>query len=100
MTALESRLALLAAQGATATYGELTRELDVRMRDLTAELERMMEADARANRPFRAALCAARHSPDALPAPGFFAKAAALGFGTDNPLAMVQDLRKRLMTGK
>ncbi|MBL9075118.1 MAG: hypothetical protein JNJ68_15620, partial [Tabrizicola sp.] len=75
MTRLEARLAALAAAGATVTYGALARELGLRMADLTAQLETLMEEDATLNRPFRAALLRQRLSPDQLPAPGFFQKA-------------------------
>jgi hypothetical protein len=78
-SALEARLASLAAAGETATYGELARDLGLRMADLTAELEALMDDDAAQDRPFRAALLRQRLSVDHLPAPGFFLKAAALG---------------------
>lgn len=76
---LDSRLAALAVAGETITYGDLARELGLRMSDLTAQLEALMEADAATGRPFRAALLRQRLSPDGHPAPGFFLKAAALG---------------------
>lgn len=79
MTRLETRLAALAALGETIPYGTLGRELGLRMGDLTAALEALMEADARAGLPFRAALLRQRLSPTGQPAPGFYAKAAALG---------------------
>jgi hypothetical protein len=96
VTPLEVRLAALAASGQTTTYGALSRDLGLRIGDLTAALEALMEADAAANRPFRAALCAARLSPEQLPAPGFFAKAAALGRPTDDPVGFVRQERARL----
>jgi hypothetical protein len=99
VTPLAARLATLAAQGNTITYGDLARDLGLRMGALTAQLEILMEDDAAAGRPFRAALCAARLSPDGLPAPGFFAKAASLGCPTADSAAMVRDHRARLFAG-
>lgn len=96
MRRLEARLAQLAAQHQTITYGALARELGLRIADLTSALEALMEADAAANRPFRAAVCVARLSPDQLPAPGFFAKAAALGHPASDPASFVQHERLRL----
>jgi hypothetical protein len=63
---------------------------------LTAQLEALMEVDAAEGRPFRAALLRQRLSPDDLPAPGFFRKAAALGFRSDDPAAFTADQRRRL----
>jgi hypothetical protein len=97
VTPLEVRLAALAASGQTATYGALARDLGLRIGELTAALEVLMEADAAAGRPFRAALCTARLSAGKLPAPGFFAKAAALGRPTDDPAGFVQQERARLI---
>ena len=96
MTPLEQRLAALAAAGQTATYGQLARDLGLRMADLTAELESLMEADAATGKPFRAALLSQRLSPDHLPAPGFFLKAAALGHRIDDPAAFTQSHRQAL----
>jgi hypothetical protein len=96
VTRLEDRLAALAAAGETITYGALAQELGLRMADLTAQLEALMEADAAANRPFRAALLRQRLSPDHLPAPGFFQKAAELGQPTDDAAAFTADQRRRL----
>ena len=79
MTRLEARLAALAATGETIAYGALARELGLRMGELTMQLEALMETDAAAGRPFRAALLRQRLSPERLPAPGFFQKAATLG---------------------
>jgi hypothetical protein len=93
---LESRLAALAAAGDTITYGALAKELGLRMADLTAQLEQLMEEDAAANRPFRAALLRQRLSPDHLPAPGFFQKAAELGHTTTDPAAFTQSHRQAL----
>lgn len=80
---LETRLAALAAAGQTATYGDLARELGLRMADLTARLEALMAEDAAEARPFRAALLRQRLSPEGQPAPGFFLKAAELGRTVD-----------------
>ena len=95
---LEARLAALAAAGETITYGQLAKDLGIRMADLTAQLETLMEEDARAGNPFRAALLRQRLSPDHLPAPGFFLKAAALGRhdGSD-PLGYAADERRALL---
>lgn len=98
MTRLEDRLASLARAGETITYGALARDLGLRMADLTAQLETLMEDDAAQGRPFRAALCAARLSPQNLPAPGFFAKAAALGRPTNDPGAFIAEERAKLCT--
>ncbi|MFN3994482.1 MAG: hypothetical protein ACK4IU_16405 [Tabrizicola flagellatus] len=94
---LEDRLAALAAAGQTITYGELAREFGLRMAELTARLETLMEEDAAAGRPFRAALLRQRLSPDHLPAPGFFLKAAALGRPTDDPAGFVRSQRQALL---
>jgi hypothetical protein len=75
---LEARLAELAALGQTITYGVLARDLGLRIGDLTAALEALMEQDAAAERPFRAVLCSGRLG-NGQPAPGFFLKAAELG---------------------
>lgn len=80
---LEDRLAALAAAGQTITYGDLARDLGLRMGDLTAQLEALMEVDAAQGKPFRAALLRQRLSPLGHPAPGFFAKAAELGRDPD-----------------
>lgn len=80
---LEDRLAALSAAGRTMTYGDLARELGLRMGELTAALEALMEADTAQGKPFRAVLLRQRLSPDGQPAPGFFAKAAELGRSVD-----------------
>jgi hypothetical protein len=92
-SALEARLAALAAAGETIPYGTLAKELGLRMADLTAQLETLMEMDAAANRPFRAAVLRQRLSPDHLPAPGFFLKAAELGHPTDDPVTFTKAQR-------
>lgn len=93
---LEDRLAALAAAGETISYGDLARELGLRMGELSARLEALMEEDAAKGRPFRAALLRQRLSPDHLPAPGFFLKAQELGQDTSNPAAFTADHRRRL----
>jgi hypothetical protein len=93
---LEEHLAAVAAAGQTITYGELARELGLRMAELTAKLEKLMEEDAAQGKPFRAALLRQRLSPDNLPAPGFFQKAATLGAEVTDPAAFTADQRRRL----
>ncbi|WP_205909957.1 hypothetical protein [Tabrizicola caldifontis] len=94
---LEARLAALAAAGQTITYGKLARDLGLRMEELTNALERLMEEDAAAGRPFRAAVLRQRLSPDGLPAPGFFLKAATLGRPAQDPLAFTRAERHALL---
>ncbi len=96
MTPLEARLAMLAVAGDTITYGKLASDLGMRIGALTQALEDLMEADAAAGQPFRAVICAARLSPDQMPAPGFFLKAAALGRPTDDPATFVRQERDRM----
>ncbi|MFZ1469543.1 MAG: hypothetical protein WAT09_11290 [Paracoccaceae bacterium] len=79
MKRLETRLAALASAGETATYGALARDLGLRMYELTAALEALMDDDARNGHPLRAAVCEGRLA-GGLPAKGFFDKAAELGF--------------------
>jgi hypothetical protein len=93
---LEAKLAALAAAGDTISYGDLARELGLRMAELTTALEVLMEEDAARGKPFRAALLRQRLSPDQLPAPGFFQKAAALGADLSDPVAFIADQRQRL----
>ena len=93
--ALQARLAQLAAQGQTITYGALARDLGLRMASLTAALEALMEADASAGLPLRAALCRGRLLAD-LPAPGFYLKAAQLGYEWSDPARFVAELREAL----
>ncbi|NJM82675.1 MAG: hypothetical protein HC844_09355 [Tabrizicola sp.] len=95
-SALETRLAALAAAGETVAYGALARDLGLRMAELTAQLEALMETDAAQGLPFRAAVLRQRLSPDQLPAPGFFLKAQALGHDTSHRQAFTADHRKRL----
>jgi len=97
MTALEERLAALAAAGQSTTYGALARDLGLRMGELTAALEALMEEDAALGRPFCAVVVNARGS--ALPARGFFDKAAELGRPAMDPAAFVADERQALTQG-
>jgi hypothetical protein len=96
MTRLEDALVALAAAGETTTYGALAKELGLRMADLTTQLEALMEEDAAQGKPFRAALLRQRLSPDHLPAPGFFQKAAELGHQIDDPAAFTHSHRQAL----
>jgi hypothetical protein len=96
MKRLEDKLAALAAAGETITYGALAKDLGLRMGDLTAQLESLMEEDAAAGKPFRAALLRQRLSLDLLPAPGFFLKAQELGHETSDTAAFALDHRQRL----
>jgi len=88
---LTARLAQLAALNQTTTYGALARDLGLTgpatIARLTDALELLMEQDTAAGTPLRAALVNARNSP--LPAPGFFAKATALGHDISNPAGFV-----------
>lgn len=95
MNDLATRLADLAAQGKTTTYGALARDLGWRVADLTAELERLMEQDATTDQPQRAALLEGRLS-NGLPAPGFFLKLAELGIHPTDPLTYITETRARL----
>jgi hypothetical protein len=95
MNDLPARLALLAAQGKTITYGALAADLGCRIADLTAALERLMEEDAALGRPLRAALLEGRLN-NGQPARGFFEKAASLGIVPDDPATFVQDTRRAL----
>ena len=95
---LESHLAHLAATNQTTHYGALARDLGLSgpatIARLTMALEVLMEQDAAAGHPLRAALVTARNS--ALPAPGFFQKAAALGFDITDPAAFIAAQRTAL----
>lgn len=95
MTRLEARLAELASAGQTLTYGALAAEMGWRVAELTAALETLMERDAAEGRPLRAALCEGRLS-GSMPAPGFFQKAAALGFDLSDPADFVAKTRMAL----
>ena len=99
MTPLEQALADLAAMRSLITYGELARKLNIApLAGLTIRLEDTMEADARVGKPLRAALCRAKGQGD-LPAPGFFLKAAELGFDVSDPVAFVALQRAGLFKG-
>jgi heme oxygenase len=95
---LPARLAQLAALNQTTTYGALARDLNLTgpatIARLTQALEQLMEEDAAANLPLRAALLCQRGST--LPAPGFFDKAAALGLHIPDPAAFVAQQRQAL----
>jgi hypothetical protein len=95
MNRLKARLNGLAQTGQTITYGAVAKELAVRVQDLTAALEALMEDDAREGRPLLAALCEGRLS-GGLPANGFFQKAAELGYDVSDPAALVADHRAAL----
>ena len=79
---LRAALTAVATAGGTIGYGALAAAAGLegpgRIRRVAALLEAQMAADAAAGRPFLAAVAAARLGPG-LPAPGFFAAAAALG---------------------
>lgn len=79
---LRQALTPRAATGATVTYQQLARELELRapasIHRLTLALEALMTEDAEAGRPQIAALVVSR-TRDGLPAPGFFAHLRALG---------------------
>ncbi|MDB5666561.1 MAG: hypothetical protein JWS11_3104 [Cypionkella sp.] len=100
MNELEARLAELAALQQTITYGQLARDLAIpgpgAIAKLTQALERLMETDAAAGMPLRAALCSGRLA-QGLPAAGFFEKAASLGYDLSiGPEAFVQQQRQSL----
>lgn len=94
---LEARLAALAAAGETITYGELARELGLRIGELTAALENLMRIDAAQGQPLRAAVLCARGTT--LPARGFYEAAAELGFVITDPAAFAAFHRERLRQG-
>lgn len=99
IAALEDRLAKLCSSGETITYGALARDLGLTgpgtISQLAAALEHLMEHDAAAGHPLRAAIVVGRLN-NHLPAPGFFAKAAALGFDVTEQAAFVARERARL----
>ena len=98
ITRLAARLDQIATEHRTINYGALAAELAVpgpgSIACLTAALESLMETDAALGRPLRAALLTQRGGT--LPAPGFFDRAAALGFDTADPAAFVAEHRRRL----
>jgi len=95
LTDLAARLDALAARGETITYGALAQSMGWRVSVLTAALERLMEEDAAASRPLRAAVMEAKLTPG-MPAPGFFQKAAELGLPIDDPADFVERQRAAL----
>lgn len=100
MDRLTARLADLAAQGLTISYGDLARELDIpapgSIAKLTAALELLMQQDAAAGLPFRAAVCAGRLG-DGMPSLGFFEMAAMLDVNmTADPVEFVTKQRELL----
>ena len=97
MSDLSARLDALGRAGQTTTYGALARDLGLRIGELTAALEALMEEDAASGRPLRAALCDGRLSPG-LPARGFFEKAAALGRDVSDRVAFVKAERAALFS--
>ena len=96
--ALTARLGELAALNQTTHCGALARDLGLTgagtIARLTDALETLMEQDAAQGRPFRAAMINARGTD--LPAPGFFDKAAALGFDPADRIAFVASQRREL----
>lgn len=97
---LIARLAQLAAQSQTVTYGALARDLAIpgpgAIAKLTTGLEILMEEDAALGLPFRAVLCKGRLAND-LPAQGFFDKAQALGrYANSDPQDFVTAERNQL----
>lgn len=97
---LEARLAELAAQRQTISYGALAKELAIpgpgAIAQLTAMLEALMQEDATQGRPLRAALVVGRLNGD-MPAAGFFLKAAELGLLQDQrPEEFLQNQREGL----
>lgn len=78
---LAEALSALASRGETIAYGDLARELALpnpgSIKQLTTALEALMAQDAKADHPFRAALCCAKMG--ILPAAGFFDAAVRLG---------------------
>ncbi len=99
---LEARLSALAAARQTTTYGALARALNLSgpatIARLTQDLEALMDQDAAAGRPLRAAVVTARGST--LPAQGFFAKATGLGLQIQDPVTFIAQQRQSLHTGE
>jgi len=81
-TALRAYLDARAAEGTTVTYAEAAHALRLRpphtIHRLAEALERTMDTDAAAGRPFAAAVVVSRTGAG-LPAPGFFVRARELG---------------------
>ena len=84
---LRARLQQMAAAGLTITYGGLARLLESppnTIHQITVALERLMEEDAEADRPFIAALVLSK-ARGGLPAMGFFDCARRLGRFVGDP---------------
>jgi hypothetical protein len=81
---LRAHLAGLPPEAVPVTYAEVAAALGLQpprtIHRVTVALERLMEEDAAAGRPFLAALVIGR-ARAGLPAPGYFERAAALGRG-------------------
>lgn len=92
-------LAALASERRCETYGVLAARIGLegpgRIAHLTTMLEELMEEDAHAGRPLRAALVVGRAS-GGLPAHGFFLKALELGFKVSDP-AMFHRMQLNLL---
>jgi hypothetical protein len=86
--AVRAFLESLAKRRIPTTYQELAKALQIvpphSIQRVTEALERLMEADAAANRPFIAALVISK-ARGGLPAPGFFDCARRLGRFAGNP---------------
>lgn len=100
---LASLLDRQTALGQTLTYREAAQALDLKppqsIHQLTVMLERLMERDAAASRPLRAALVVSRVR-DGRPAPGFFDKAYELGvFNGENADGFHDRLLEKLCSG-
>jgi hypothetical protein len=97
-SSLEARLTALTLARQTTTYGALARDIGLTgpstIARLTDALEALMQDDTAAGRPLRAALVNARGKD--LPAPGFFAKAKALGHDIADPQGFIDRTRKAL----
>ena len=102
---LEDRLARLCSKRETIAYGALARDLGLTgagtIAQETAALEHLMEQDAANGHPLRAVMVVGRFN-HGLPAPGFFAKAAALGLDVADQAGFVAAERARLasLSGK
>ncbi|TVP70616.1 MAG: hypothetical protein EA339_12725 [Rhodobacteraceae bacterium] len=98
---LEAALADCAKARRSVTYGALAAEIGLdgpgRIARLTTFLEALMEVDAAAGRPLRAALVIGRSS-GGLPARGFFLKAQALGYDVSDAAAFVAHESERVFT--
>ena len=97
---LEARLAQLAAQNQTTTYGQLAKDLNLTgpatIARLTDALEALMEQDAAQTHPFRAALVCGRLNQN-LAATGFFTKAATLNrYHGEDPATYIAQERAAL----